>query len=231
MSVLFQILVLFALTTSSCVFAANESTPKIDNHGNDQLRQLRTTPKKTHKIKPQGTPKAVRDANGKVKRRQSIVDLSELALGDDEDDVEIQLMSDEAPQTLKMKRGSRKAGIYESWYGMDATTGHHLTMVKTTSLFGETVTTGTMLGRNGTVYQIRTVADGNVVAEEVKQGMFDRELDGARTDGDVDDDADPETIGTIDTIHGIAGGGGRHLRRLDSSNELDIMVSPETIKS
>ena len=226
MRILFLFLLLLALTTSSCVFAANESTAKINDTSDEERQLRRTRRKKIHKIKPKETPKTVKDSEGKFKRRKSIVDLSELMLGDDEDDVDIQLMSDEAPQTLKMKRGSRKAGSYESWYGMDANNGHHLTMVKTKTPWGETVTTGTMFGKNGTVYQIRTLADGNVVAEEVKQGMFDMEFEGPKTDGDGDDN--PETIVIIDAIDGFPGGGRRHLRRLDSSSEIDIMVSPET---
>ena len=214
-------LLVVALTTWSCVLTLAESSPKIDNTG-DEERQLRQTrPKKNRKIKPIGTPKAVRDANGKVKRRKSIIDLSEMMLGDGEDNVDIQLMSDEAPQTLKMKRGSNKVGSYESWYGMDATTGNQLTMVKTKTPWGDTVTTGSMHGNNGTVYQIRTLADGNVVAEEVKQGMFDQELEAVRSDA---------TINAIDMLPEGGRRGRRALRRLDSPSVLDIMVSPENLQ-
>ena len=216
----FSSILFLSLTTLSCVFAANESFRTINhnNKNNDEDRQLRTTPKKkkTHEIKPLGKPKAVKDTKGRTKRRKSVVDLSELALGDSEDDVTIQLMSDEAPQTLSMKRGAKKAGFYESWYGMDEINGHHLTMVKTKTPWGDTVTTGTMFGKNGTVYQIRTLADGNVMAEEVKQGMFDMEMDAVRSDAK----------GDVGESHGH-----RNLRRLDSASELDIMVSPETNKS
>ena len=214
-------LLLFTLTTWPCRSARTESSPKIYSDGDDdrQLRRKRRNgPTKTHKIKPIGTPKNVRDAKGRIKRRKSIVDLSDLVLGDDDESLNIQLMSDEAPQTLTMTRGSRQAGSYESWHGMDAATGHHLTMVKTKTPWGDTVTTGTMTGKNGTVYQIRTLAGGNVVSEEVKQGMFDKEVDAVRSDA--------KRRGDVGGSHGR-----RSLRRLDSASEIDIMVSPETNKS
>jgi hypothetical protein len=182
-----------------------------------------------HKIKPKGTPQVIKNANGKIKRRKSVVDLSELLLGEDGGVVDIQLMSDEASETILMTRDDREEDPFESWYGMNETTGHHLTMVKTETPSGETITTGTMQGENGTVYQIRTLADGNVVAEEVKPGMFDRELDALRTDGKVNNDVDPETINAIDGMPEGGRRGRRNLRRLlDSPNVLDIMVSPRS---
>ena len=222
-------LLLLALTTSSCVFAVKES-PKI-NSNSDEDRQLRIKRKKTGRsfrrvVKAKGPPKDIADSNGKIKRRQSIVDLRELLLDDDEDDVDVQLMSDVDSQTLKMRRDDRKEDPFESWYGRDETTGHHLTMVKTKTPWGDTVTTGTMFGKNGTVYQIRTLADGDVVAEEVKPENFDRDLDGPTIDvtGD-DDDVDPDTIDEIDGLPGGGRRGRRNLRRLDSASELDVMVS------
>ncbi|KAI2508884.1 Metallo-peptidase family M12B Reprolysin-like [Fragilaria crotonensis] len=220
-------LLLLALTTSSCVLAVKES-PKVVNKG-DENRQLRVQRKKTgrsfrRKIKPKGEPEDVLDADGNVKRRKSIVDLRELLLDDDEDDVDVQLMSDEDSQTLKMRRNDRKEDPFESWFGLDETTGHHLTMVKTATPWGNTVTTGTMYGKNGTVYQIRTLADGDVVAEEVKQEMFDSEKEGPATDVEGDDDVDPDTIDEIDGLPDGGRRGRRNLRRLDSSSQLDIMV-------
>ena len=223
-------LLLLALITQPCVLAVEES-PKIDiNSGENRLlriKQKRTSRSFRRVIKPKGAPKGLADADGNIKRRQSIVDLRELLLDDDEDDLDIQLMSDEDSEALKMKRDDRKEDPFESWYGMDETTGHHLTMVKTKTPWGDTVTTGTMQGKNGTVYQIRTLADGNVVAEEVKQEMFDSELDGPVTNVEGDDDVDPETIDEIDGLPGGGRRGRRNLRRLDSSSELDIMVSPQ----
>jgi hypothetical protein len=215
------------MTTTSSVLAVRES-PKVVNTS-DENRQLRIQRKKTgrsfrRKIGPKGDPKPLTDADGNVKRRQSIVDLRELLLDDDEDDVDVQLMSDEDSQTLKMRRDDRKEDPFESWFGMDETTGNHLTMVKTATPWGNTVTTGTMYGKNGTVYQIRTLADGDVVAEEIKQDMFDRELDGPATDVEGDDDVDPDTIDEIDGLPDGGRRGRRSLRRLDSSSQLDIMV-------
>ncbi len=227
--------ILFALATSSCVLAVKES-PKADNsnsnNNSDENRQLRIQRKKAgrsfrRRIQPKGEPKPITDADGNIKRRQSIVDLRELLLDDDEDDVDIQLMSDEDSQTLRMRRDDRKQDPFESWYGRDENTGNHLTMVKTTTSWGNTVTTGTMHGKNGTVYQIRTLANGDVVAEEIKQEMFDSELEGPRTDVAGDDDVDPDTIDEIDDIPGGGRRGRRNLRRLDSSSELDIMVSSD----
>ena len=222
----FSCLLLLALTTFSCVLAVKEP-PKVVGKS-DENRQLRVQRKKAgrsfrRKIGPKGDPKPLTDADGNVKRRQSIVDLRELLLDDDDDDVDVQLMSDEEPQTLRMRRDDRKRDPFDSWFGMDETTGNHLTMVKTKTKWGETVTTGTMQ-KNGTVYQIRTLADGNVVAEEVKQELFDRELDGPVTNVEGDDDVDPDTIDEIDGLPDGVRRGRRSLRRLDSSSELDIMV-------
>ena len=221
-------LLLLALITQPCVLAVEES-PKIDiNSGENRLlriKQKRTSRSFRRVIKPKGAPKGLADADGNIKRRQSIVDLRELLLDDDEDDLDIQLMSDEDSETLKMKRNDRKEDPFESWFGLDETTGHHLTMVKTKTPWGDTVTTGTMQGKNGTVYQIRSLADGNVVAEEVKQEMFADELDGPSVDVEGGEDVDPETIDEIDGLPGGGRRGRRNLRRLDSSSELDLMVS------
>ena len=228
------------MATRFCVLAVNESveadsrTMSDSNNNSNEItnsnddRNLRIKRKKIsrtfrRKIKPNGDPESVTDAYGKEMRR-SVVDLRQLLLDDDEDDVDVQLMSDQPSQTLKMRRTDRIQDPFESWFGMDDLSGNYLTMVKTVTSFGETVTTGTMVGANGTVYQIRTLADGDVVAEEVKQSTFDRELEGPRTDVEGDDDVDPSTIYEID---GPGGGrrGRRELRRLDSSSQIDIMVS------
>jgi hypothetical protein len=212
---------------------AAKEPPNVISRG-DENRQLRVQRKKTsrsfrRKIGPKGDPKALTDADGKVKRRQSIIDLRALLLDDDEDYVDIQLMSDEESQTLKMRRDDRRDDPFESWFGMDETTGNHLTMVKTATPWGNTVTTGTMYGKNGTVYQIRTLAGGDVVAEEIKQEMFERELDGPATNVEGDDDVDPDTIDEIDGLPDGVRRGRRSLRRLDSSSQLDIMVSPQKV--
>ena len=230
---LFSSLLLLALTTSSCVLAVREFSPTIDDTGEDNDGELRNLKRNKaggsfrHKIEAKGIPKLIKNAKGKIKRRKSVVDLSGLLLGDDGGVVDIQLMSDEAFETIEMTRDDREEDPFASWYGMNETTGHHLTIVKTETPSGETVTTGTMQGKNGTVYQIRTLADGNVVAEEVKPGMFDRELDALRTDGKGDNGVDPETID--DGMPRGGRRGRRNLRRLlDSPSVLDIMVSPQT---
>lgn len=187
-------------------------------------RQLRVkTKKRTYrgKIRPKGTPETVSDADGKVRGRRSRIDLSSLELGDEEDDVDVQLMDDEDLQTLKMRRDDTTADPFESWFGMDSETGNSLTMVKTQTIHGRSVATGTLYGKNGTIYQIRTLADGDVVAEERKQDMFDKEMPGPETDVEGDDDVDPDTIDQIDGLPS----GRRNLRRLDSSSVIDIMVS------
>ncbi|KAI2514356.1 hypothetical protein MHU86_249 [Fragilaria crotonensis] len=107
------------------------------------------------------------------------------------------MRSDEGSQTLRMRRGDRKEDSFESWYGRDENTGNHLPMVKTTTRWENTVTTGTMHGKNGSVYQILRLENGDVVAEEIKQEMVDVE---------GDDDVDPDTI---DEIDGLPVGGRR----------------------
>ena len=187
-------------------------------------RQLRVkTKKRTYrgKIRPQGAPEPVSDAEGKVRGRRSRIDLSSLELGDEEDDVDVQLMDDDILQTLKMRRDDTMEDPFESWFGLDSETGNSLTMVKTQTIHGRSVATGTLYGKNGTIYQIRTLADGDVVAEERTQDMFDREMPGPETDMEDDDDIDENTIDQVDGQPS----GRRNLRRLDSSAVIDIMVS------
>ncbi|KAI2505404.1 Metallo-peptidase family M12B Reprolysin-like [Fragilaria crotonensis] len=222
----FLILLFCTLTILSCASVMKESSSTTTDESDDENRQLAPSTTRRHKIKTKGSSKVVAvTSNGKIKRRRSIVDLSGLQLGDSAQDVDVQLMSDEQLQTLRMRRANTENDPFESWYGRDTKTGNHLTIVKSTTNWGETVTTGSMHGQNGTVYQIRTLANGAVVAEEIKQEMFNKELDGVRTHvkgggGDID----PETI---DAIDGLPGGGRRGLRnerRLDSSSQLDVMV-------
>ena len=229
-------IVLLALTALSIVSAVKESI-KVQHHeifsdesNTHEDRKLRKTPKKTSRtfrrtIKPVGDPESISDEDGIVKRRRSVVDLRQLLLDDDDDDVDIQLMNDQESQSLKMRRDDGREDPFESWFGRDETTGNQLTMVRTATIWGETVTTGTMYGKNGTVYQIRTLADGDVVAEEVKPMNFDMEKEGPRTDVEGDDDVDPETIDEIDGLPDGGRRGRRNLRRLDSSSQIDIMVS------
>ena len=87
---LLSCLLLLALSISSCVVAVKKP-PKVVSRGNEN-RELRVQRKKTgrsfrRKIGPKGDPKALTDADGNVKRRQSIIDLRALLLDDDEDDV------------------------------------------------------------------------------------------------------------------------------------------------
>ena len=237
-----SLFIFLAFTATSSSSVATESVEVLKGAGADNKndtkneyldRMLRLQRKKVsrtfrRKITPMGQPELVIDSNGNVKRRRSVVDLRQLLLDDDEDDVDIQLLNDEASLTLKVRRDDSDEDPFESWYGSDEITGNHLTMVKTATIWGDTVTTGTMYGRNGTVYQIRTLSSGDVVAEEVRQASFDRELTGPHTDVDGDDDVDPETI---DEIDGLPDGGRRSrrkLRRLDSSSQIDVMVSLET---
>ena len=204
-----------------------ESDSSITDENDDENRLLGMN-KRHDKIKPKGSPKVVAvTSNGKVKRRRSIVDLSVLQLDDTVQDVDVQLMSDEQSQTLRlMKQANTNSDPFESWYGRDANTGNHLTIVKTKTQWGETVTTGTMHGQNGTVYQIRTLANGEVVAEEIKQEMFNKELDGIRTHvKGGGSDIDPATIDAVDGLPGGGRRGPQNLRRLDSSSQLDVMVS------
>ncbi|KAI2492459.1 hypothetical protein MHU86_22078 [Fragilaria crotonensis] len=205
-----------------------ESSSIATDESDDENRQLGATTVR-QKIKTKGSSKVVAvTSNGKVKRRRSIVDLSGLQLGDTAQDVDVQLMSDEQSQTLRMRRANTKDDPFESWYGRDTKTGNHLTIVKSTTNWGETATTGSMHGQNGTVYQIRTLANGGVVAEEIKQEMFNKELDGVRTFvKGGSDDIDPETIDAVDGLPGSGRRGLRNSRRLDSSSQLDIMVSSD----
>jgi hypothetical protein len=191
-------------------------------------RQLRTRKKqgRTYRraIRPTGDPETVRDAKGNVRLRRSRLNLRQLILGDEEDDIDIQLMSDQEAQSIRVRRDDTKADPFESWFGLDKDTGSSFTMVKTVTHQGREVTTGTLYGKNGTVYQIRSLADGDVVAEEVKQEMFPKDIEGPETNSEDDDDIDPDSIDQIDGLPSNR----RQLRRLDSSSEIDIMVSVPT---
>jgi hypothetical protein len=93
-----------------------KESPKVNTNNDDEDRQLRRQRKGSGRkfrriVKPKGAPKDLAGADGTVKRRQSIVDLRELLLDDDEDDLDIQLMSDEDSEALKMKRDDRKEDL------------------------------------------------------------------------------------------------------------------------
>jgi hypothetical protein len=78
-----------------------------------------------------------------------------------------------------------------------------------------------LYGKNGTIYQIRSLPNGDVIAEEMEQNMFPAEKDGIEINSEDRYDIDPATIDKIDGLPS----NGRQLRRLDSSSEIDIMVS------
>jgi hypothetical protein len=187
-------------------------------------RNLRTRKKRgrtfRRAIRPSGDPETVMDAEGKVRFRRSRLNLRELILGDEEDDVDIQVMSDQEAQSLTVRRDDTDTDPFEAWYGSDEKSGSSLTMIKTVTRHGREVTTGTLYGKNGTIYQIRTLADGDVVVEEIKQDMFPRDIDGPETNTEGDDDIDPDTIDQIDGLPSNR----RQLRNLDSSSQIDIMV-------
>ena len=172
------------------------------------------------RIRPQGDPEIVTDNLGRRHKRARI-DIRNLDLTKDEDELEIQLMSDEDGETLKMKRDDTTDDPFQSWFGTNAKTGHSLTMVKTTTASGKSTTTGTMYGKNGTVYQIRTLGDSEVIVDEVKQEMFDPEFEGPETEVEGDADVDSSAIDKVD----VPSSARRNLRRLDSPDVIDIMVS------
>jgi ribosomal protein L24 len=162
----------------------------------------------------------VKDADGNVMKRRSRLDLKDLANLQDEDDVDFQLMSDEKSERMHLVRDDKPEDRFESWSGRDEDTGHSLTVVTTTTNDGVKVTAGTLYGENGTVYQIRQLADRDVIVEEVPQTSFDNEMEGPGTDTEGDEDVDPSTIDQVDGVLAR-----RQLRRLDSSSVIDVMVS------
>jgi hypothetical protein len=215
-----QLLLYLILLTLSCI-EANKSSLLM----NTDNRNLRTRKKRgrtfRRAIRPTGDPETIQDSNGNVRLRRSRLNLRQLILGDEEDDVDIQLMSDQEAQSIRVRRDDTKTDPFESWFGLDTNTGSSFTMVKTVTRQGREVTTGTLYGKNGTVYQIRSLADGDVIAEEVKQEMFPKDVDGPETNSEDDDDIDPDSIDQIDGLPSNR----RQLRKLDSSSEIDIMVS------
>jgi len=173
-------------------------------------------------VRPRGNPETVQDAEGRVKRR-SRVDLRGLALtGYDRKTVDIQLMNDQDAETFSnMTRDDTDQDPFESWSDFNFDTGRSLTMVKHVTADGRSVTTGTLYGNNGTVYQIRQLADRDVIVEEVPQSSFDKEYEGEilHTEG-AEQDVDPTTIDEVDSVTGQ----GQSRRKLDSSDQIDIMV-------
>jgi hypothetical protein len=229
-------LLLLLLIISPQEYWAYESLEDYNNDSTEKeieqadARNLRTRKKRgrtfRRAIRPSGDPETVMDTEGRVRFRRSRLNLRELILGDEEDDVNIQLMSDQEAQSLTVRRDDTNADPFESWYGLDEQSGNSLTVIKTMTRHGREVTTGTLYGKNGTIYQIRTLADGDVVAEEMKQEMFPKDIDGPETNSEGDDDIDPDTIDQIDGLPSNR----RQLRNLDSSSEIDIMVRYKSIK-
>ena len=209
-----QLFVYLMLWTFSYIEAKDSSLLIHDDH-----RKLRKHKKRI--IRANGDPEVVRDESGKVRFRRSKLNLRHFILDDEEDDVDIQLMSDEEAQSIRVRRVDTTADPFESWYGMDKNTGSSFTMVKTVTRQGIKVITGTLYGKNGTIYQIRSLANGDVIAEEMEQDMFPDHMDGIEINSEDHNDIDPATIDKIDGLPS----NGRQLRRLDSSSEIDIMVS------
>jgi ribosomal protein L24 len=209
---LFCLLTAVAINTVVANSDDNIRKKREDNRARNHRRNRR--------ISPEGEPEPVKDVDGNVVKRRSRLDLKDLASLQDEDDVDFQLMSDEKSESMHIVRDDKPEDQFESWSGRDEDTGHSLTVVTTTTNDGIKVTTGTMYGKNGTVYQIRQLADRDVIVEEVPQTSFDSEMEGPETDTEGDEDVDQSTIDQVDGVSTR-----RNLRRLDSSSVIDVMVS------
>lgn len=178
----------------------------------------------TRTVRPRDAPEPVQDEHGVVFKRRSRLDLRKFIFEQDKESIDIQLMSDEPAETFDdMTRADQDDDDFEAWHGVDEATGHSLTMVKSTSFDGTVTTAGTLYGENGTIYQVRTLADHDIIVEEVSQGMFDSEFEGVATETEGHADVDRDTIDQVDEPDNAQETNLRN-RRLDGAGVIDVMV-------
>ena len=164
------------------------------------------------------------------RRRRSRLNVDDLLLDHDED-VEIQLMSDESSMKFKLIKQDFDDDPFTSYSSTDGTTGERITIVTSTAKDGQQVMVGTAHSANGTIYQIRQLADQELIVEEVQDG-FDPEFKGlvGKTHSDQNRDEKPAVIDIVDGVvtdqsdgRYLRAGGERRL--VDDGTVLDVMVS------
>ena len=199
---------------------------------NGKRRRKRKSHGKSSRIGVNDAPENVVDHDGlQSRRRRSRLNVDDLFLDDDED-IEIQLMLDETSMKFKLKKQDFDDDPFTSYSSTDDTTGQRITFVTSTAKDGIPVMVGTVHNANGTIYQIRQLADQELIVEEVQDG-FDPEFEGllGNFQNDQGRDGNPEVI--IDVVDGVVtdqSDDGRYLRSggerrlVDDGTVLDVMV-------
>ena len=164
------------------------------------------------------------------RRRRSRLNVDDLLLEDDKD-VEIQLMLDETFMKFKLKKQDFDDDPFTSYSSTEDSMNGRITFVTSTTRDGQPVMVGTAHNANGTIYQIRQLADQELIVEEVQDG-FDPEFEGPLREIQSDQGRDGSTA-DIDFVDGVVTdqSDGRYLRAggerrlVDDGTVLDVMVS------
>ena len=195
----------------------------------DEAMRKRNPLGRPNRVKPKNDPEDVVRHDGRHRRR-SRLNVDDLLLDHDED-VEIQLMSDESSMKFKLIKQDFDDDPFTSYSSTDGTTGERITIVTSTAKDGQQVMVGTAHSANGTIYQIRQLADQELIVEEVQDG-FDPEFKGlvGKTHSDQNRDEKPAVIDIVDGVvtdqsdgRYLRAGGERRL--VDDGTVLDVMVS------
>jgi hypothetical protein len=213
---------LLLLLCATCVAAQLEEGPE-----KKRKEERRTRPSR---IVPKLKPEDIKD--GIHRRRRSRLDLRDFRLDDDED-LELQLMDDEPPMRFHLKMFDDDDEPFTAFSSVNDTTGDSVTFVTSRTRGGRVTVMGTLHNANGTIFQVRQLADKELVVEEVLGG-FDPEFESTLEDIHGDKDLPPPITDVVDgyvenskKLRGLQSGKGRRLS--DDGSVLDVMVS-ESLK-
>jgi len=149
---------------------ADASPTQDDNSGRE--RQHVTRPNRVDAI---DEPENLVELDTRKRKRRSRLSLADLQLDADQN-VEIQLMRGDTPMKFKLSKEDYDDDPFTSYTSTNHETGDRMTFVTSTTRDGIRMVTGTIHNANGTVFQIRQLADGEVIVDEIQDG-FDRELE------------------------------------------------------
>jgi hypothetical protein len=179
-----------------------------------------------NRLIPITIPESVKD--GVRDRRRSRLNVESLRL-DDNELLDLQLMSDEPHMNFKLKMLDLDDDPFTSFSSANLTSGESVTFVTSKDRDGRPTLMGTVHNANGTTFQIRQLADKELIVEEVVGG-FDPEFDGVIEEVHGENDLPPAKVDIVDGFvenpngsRGLRSGNGRRL--LDDGSVLDVMVS------
>ena len=195
----------------------------------DDAKRKRKPLSRPNRVKPKNDPQDVVRRDGRHRRRSQL-NVDDLLLDDDED-IEIQLMRDESSMKFKLKKQDFDDDPFTSYSSTDDTTGQRITFVTSTAKDGIPVMVGTVHNANGTIYQIRQLADQELIVEEVQDG-FDPEYKGqvGKIKNDQNHDEKPKVVDVVDGVVTDQSDDSRYLRSggerrlVDDGTVLDVMV-------